>query len=448
MPPVTPANIRDRILNQQATRLPAGPPKPSIPANRVLARNGTFGVEHLVLDKPTYYNKVLLHLSPDESRLAILDSIKNAKQAFWLEIFIWHNDESGREVAQALIDRKKLADERGEPFDCKILIDWGGLRDATNPTKDTEIVKFLRDGGIDVREFNVGGIDPTATGATPITHRKLFIQDGTQYMSGGRNIGDEYLKDTFYNADKQKEYAWNDLMFTVEGDETGRIQKEFLKNWVRAGGTIPATIAPAVRAKGGSAWVQSVVTDPLLHKTELREAQLKMIRFAEKEIRIEYPYFSDDAMINELIAAKKRNPKLDIKVIMPGKGERGIPGFLYSHLNMGTAKQLLDVGIGVRFLSTRLSKDGEVETFSHFKGMVVDGKVLSIGSANGDARTLSANHELNSIIHDKTVASRMITEIMGPDWNRAKPATLAQWDAQPFWKKWIIAALEAVDFLF
>lgn len=447
--PVTTPTIRERILNQQASRLPAGgPAKPAIAQHRVLARNGTFGVEQLALDKPTYHNKVSLHLTPDESRLAILDAIKNAKQAFWLEIFIWHNDESGREIAQALIDRKKLADERGEPFDCKVLIDWGGLRDATNPTKDTEIVKFMRAGGVDVREFNVGGIDPTASGATPITHRKLFIQDGTKYLSGGRNIGDEYLKETFYSTDNHKEYSWNDLMFTVEGDETGRIQKEFLKNWARSGGKLPASYPAARPAAGGTAWVQSVVTDPLEHKTELREAQLKMMRFAEREIYVNYPYFSDDKMIEELIAAKKRNPKLDIKVMMPGKGERGIPGFLYSHLNMGTAKQLLDAGIEVRFLSTRKSGEREVETFSHFKGMVVDGKVLSIGSANGDARTLTANHELNSIIHDRGAAKRFIDDIMAPDWRRAKPVTLAMWDAQPFWKKWIIAALEAIDFLF
>jgi cardiolipin synthase len=233
-----------------------------------------------------------------------------------------------------------------------------------------------------------------------------------------------------------------------EGDETARVQREFLKNWVRVGGSVPEQIAPTRRAAGGTAWVQSVVTDPLLHKTELREAQLKMIRFAEKEIWVAYPYFSDDLMINELIAAKRRNPKLDIKVMMPGKGERGIPGFLYAHLNMATAKQLLDVGIEPRFLSTRLAKAGEVEVFSHFKGMVVDGKLLSLGSANGDARTLQANHELNTIIHDKEAATRFITEIMAPDWKRSKPVTGAQWDAQPFWKKWVSAALEAVDFLF
>jgi phosphatidylserine/phosphatidylglycerophosphate/cardiolipin synthase-like enzyme len=157
--------MRDRMLIQQAKRLPGAPATPTFGPSRVLARNGTFGVEHLALEKPTYHNKVRLHLTPDESRLAILDSIKNAKQSFWLEMFIWHDDQSGREVAQALIDRKQLANERGEPFDIKVLIDWSGLRDSTNLTKDTEILKLLREGGIDVREFNVGIVDPTATGA-------------------------------------------------------------------------------------------------------------------------------------------------------------------------------------------------------------------------------------------------------------------------------------------
>ena len=445
-----PNAIHNQILRLQNNRMPKAAPQPprDVTAGRVIARNGTLGVERLALDKPTFHNKVTLHVSPDESRLAILDAIKNAKQAFWLEIFIWHNDESGQEIAQALIDRKRLADERGEPFDMKILIDWSGLRDATNPTKDTEIVKLLENNGIDVLTFNKGSVDPTATGATPITHRKLFIQDGTKYLSGGRNIGDEYLKPTFFSPGKQSERSWHDLMFTVEGDETARIQREFLKNWVHAGGKMPATIPQAKKAVGGSAWVQSVVTDPHLHKKELRETQLKLIRYAQSEIRIVYPYFSDDAMIQELILAKKRNPKLDIKVMMPGKGERGIPGFLYSNLNMETARQLTAAGITVRFQSEFHVGGEKVESFSHFKAMVVDGKVLSIGSANGDARTLSQNHELNSIIYDKAAARKFIDEQLEPDWKSAKPISNAEIEALPFWKKWLFKILESVDFLF
>ena len=445
-----PNAIHNQILRIQDRRLPKPAPLPpkDVTKNRVIARNGTLGVERLALDNPTYHNKVTLHVSPDESRLAILDAIKNAKEAFWLEIFIWHNDESGQEIAQALIDRKRLAEERGEPFDMKILIDWSGLRDATNPAKDTEIVKFLRDNGIEVREFNVGAVDPTATGATPITHRKLFIQDGTKYLSGGRNIGDEYLKPTFFSPGKQSERSWHDLMFTVEGDETARIQREFLKNWVAAGGKVPARIPKATPAKGGTAWVQSVVTDPHLHKKELRETQLKLIRNAQSEIRIVYPYFSDDAMIQELILAKKRNPKLDIKVMMPGKGERGIPGFLYNNLNLESARQLLEAGVDVRFLSLFNVGNEQVESFSHFKAMAVDGKVLSIGSANGDARTLSQNHELNSIIFDRPAAKKFIDEQLEPDWKLAKPVKLADIAALPFWKKWVMKILESVDFLF
>jgi phosphatidylserine/phosphatidylglycerophosphate/cardiolipin synthase-like enzyme len=153
-------------------------------------------------------------------------------------------------------------------------------------------------------------------------------------------------------------------------------------------------------------------------------------------------------MIQELINAKKRNPKLDIKVMMPGKGERGIPGFLYSNLNMESARQLLEAGIDVRFLST-FKVDGEqVESFSHLKAMAVDGKVLSIGSANGDARTLSQNHELNNLIYDQAATKKFIDEQLEPDWKSAKPVTLAQIEALPFWKKWIFKVLESVDFLF
>jgi cardiolipin synthase len=443
--------LRDRILKIQERRLPGGEArltatKAPEAATRVIARNGTFGVEQLALTAPSYRNRVDLHVTADESREAILKAIREAREAFWIEIFIWHDDHSGRAIADALVARKRQAEAQGQPFDAKVLIDWSGLRDGAATGKANHIVERLRAGGVEVQEFNRGGVDPTAAGATPITHRKLFIQDGTRFLSGGRNIGDEYLQPTFINPRNQREYAWHDLMFTITGDETQRVQREFLKNWVNAGGEVPARLPASRQPAGGSAWVQTVVTDPHRKKTELRDTHLKLIRYAEREIRLVYPYFSDDAMIAELLAAKRRNPALDIKVMLPGKGERGVPGVLFGNLNLETARQLTAAGIEVRFVDVRPEGEEWVQAFSHFKALEVDGKVLSLGSANGDARTLSHNHELNAVIRDPALARDFVARVLEPDWRRARPAAevLA---VQPWWRRLVQMGLEAVDFL-
>ncbi|MEB3329690.1 MAG: phosphatidylserine/phosphatidylglycerophosphate/cardiolipin synthase family protein [Candidatus Sericytochromatia bacterium] len=443
--------LRDRILRLQQRRLPGGEAWPAASktpgvARRVIARSGTFGVEQLALTAPSYRNRVDLHVTADESRGAILRAIREADEAFWIEIFIWHDDPSGREIADALIARKRQVEAQGQPFDARVLIDWSGLRDGAATGRENRIVERLRAGGVEVLAFNRGGVDPTAAGATPITHRKLFIQDGTRFLSGGRNIGDEYLQPTFLNPRSQREHAWHDLMFTVSGEETQRVQREFLKNWVNAGGELPPRLPISRLPASGSAWVQSVVTDPHRKKTELRDTHLKLIRYAERELRLVYPYFSDDAMIAELIAAKRRNPALDIKVMLPGKGERGLPGLLFGNLNLETARQLTAAGIEVRFVDVRPEGEEWVEAFSHFKALEVDGKVLSLGSANGDARTLSHNHELNAVIRDPALARDFVQRVLEPDWRRARPApeVLA---AQPWWRRLVQLGLEAVDFL-
>ena len=58
---------------------------------------------------------------PDASREALLDAIRNAKHSFHIETFIWHNDESGNEIIQALAARKAQAKREGRDFDVKVL---------------------------------------------------------------------------------------------------------------------------------------------------------------------------------------------------------------------------------------------------------------------------------------------------------------------------------------
>jgi cardiolipin synthase len=428
------------------------PPKVAVDTWRhrgLVEPQGKLPVERVVLDNPTYHNKITLHPSADESRQALLDSIKNAKSSFYIETFIWHNDEAGREIAQALIDRKKAAEAKGEAFDVKVLIDYGGLHDATNPTDDTQIVKFMKDAGIDVKLFNPTMVNPLATGRTPITHRKLYIQDGTQFTTGGRNIGDEYLMSTFVapkGGGQQK--AWHDLLFTVRGDETGRVIDEFYKNWKRAGGTVPAVKPTIVPAADGTAQVQAFVTDPLKHVHDIRDAEIKAIQNAQKEIIVVYPYLSDDELVQALVDAKKKNPKLSIKVMIPAKGEKGLPGFLYNNLNIVSAGQLMAAGVEVRKVEAHKEGNDVVDSFSHLKAMVFDGKLLSIGSANGDQRTMANNNELNTLIFDEGVAAEFKSNVLMDDWARGIPMKQSDVDGRPWWSRFVGWVLEGLDFLF
>ena len=93
-------------------------------------------------------------------------------------------------------------------------------------------------------------------------------------------------------------------------------------------------------------------------------------------------------------------------------------------------------------------KNGEAEfLFSHFKGMVVDRQVVSVGSANGDARTFMRNHELNTVIADQKTAEDFLKQVADKDWADASPLTQADLKADTFWTRVKMTALEMFDFL-
>lgn len=399
----------------------------------------------VVIPKATSRNAVDFHFSTQDSRRALLDSIKNAKQSFYVETFIWHNDQAGKEVIAALAAKKQA----NPAFDIKVLVDGFGLRQGSGGHNDSAIVDQLKAIGADVLEYRPTWHSPELNKAVPFayTHRKLYIADGEQFISGGRNIGNEYLKPKYQVADKGvQEHSWHDMLFTVKGDETGRVLDEFMTNWERAGGKRPVTMPTVVPHAGGTARVQSFTTDPIAGTEQLWDAQSRAIQNAKSDIVARYPYFSDDELVAELIRAKKAKPELKIKVLLPANKEASHEGDIYQALNKETAGQLSQAGIEVRMFEGGKVNGKPVQRFSHMKAMSVDGELLSIGSANADARTFNGNHELNTFISDRE-ATRKFNAMTMRDWRASKPVTaadLAPASADEAQKRGL---LEALDFL-
>ncbi|MFP5502689.1 MAG: phospholipase D-like domain-containing protein [Candidatus Sericytochromatia bacterium] len=323
-----------------------------------------------------------------------------------------------------------------------MLLDWIGHKTGAIKSDDEEILAFMRENGIDVKLFSPGLISDGRL--APITHRKLYIADGDHFITGGRNLGDEYLADDYAVGEGERDNAWHDLLYTVRGSETGRVLAEFYKNWQRAGGEMPLSLPKVNPTGGGTARVQSVTTDPHTRQYALRDAHTTAIRGAKKEIVAIYPYFSDDRFVQQLIAAKKANPALRVRVMMPER-EEPVGGAIYYSLNRETARQLQAAGIEVRFFGGEL-KDGEiVERYSHMKALVIDGQFLSLGSANADARTYFDNHELNTLISNKTTAEAFMRLVVEPDW-KAAGRTRPQ-DAPSLLERVKRRVLEWLDFL-
>ncbi|MNT49497.1 Cardiolipin synthase [compost metagenome] len=114
---------------------------------------------------------------------------------------------------------------------------------------------------------------------------------------------------------------------------------------------------------------------------------------------------------------------------------------------METARQLLDAGIEVRQYQGEHVDGTLVPRYLHLKAMLIDGQVLSLGSANGDARTFKDNYELNTLIEDPATVADFQRRVVDPDWAIAQPLTRES-IRLPFFKRMLAKFLEWVDFLF
>ena len=70
----------------------------------------------------------------------------------------------------------------------------------------------------------------------------------------------------------------------------------------------------------------------------------------------------------------------------------------------------------------------------HVKLVVVDGLWASVGSTNIDERALRLNDEANINLYDRAFAAEQ-NRLFEADLARAKPYTLAQWQARPWTQK-------------
>jgi len=355
---------------------------------------------------------VKLYIDGIEAFPAMEKRIKSARKSLYIEIFIFHYDETGKRIAGEIIKKQ----EQG--VDVKVIIDSVGLKFAKD---DYKIVDLLKSKGVDVRVFNQEFISGTGLN---ITHRKIILADGERVIIGGMNFGKEY------------ENEWHDSMAEMHGEIATEIQKEFLTEWKRVGGKIPAQV-PVLKPgkKYGNTPIQLVVTNVTPDDTnhELHYSMIGVIDRAKKTVRIQAPYFSDDEMIASIIRAGKRGVNVDI--IMPQHNNHSV----FKDLNLGNAKKFLEESknINVYFYKP---------VFSHLKAIIADNTAM-IGSANLDERSFTGNQELCTIIEDPALINDLNKRLFKVDIEKSEKATLANIKVSPV-KNAMINTLELVDYYF
>ena len=140
------------------------------------------------------------------------------------------------------------------------------------------------------------------------------------------------------------------------------------------------------------------------------DQNIQAILFAKNRIYINDQYVFDRNIINALLIAKKRNPALEIKLILEPILASPIPGMP----NLLYADVLTKAGIQIKF-KKKTTGDSDIEQEYHMKTISTDGQFVIVGSANKDFNTMFGSFreeqldvfdQAATMVHDKLFIER------------------------------------------
>ena len=200
-----------------------------------------------------------------------LELIGAAQSSLDLQYYIFHGDESGRLITEALAE----AASRGVRV--RILVD-----DAAMRAGDEQLFALAGHPNVQVRVFNpwryrghsgfMRGVEYLFSGGRLDyrMHNKLFVADGAIALAGGRNIADEY-----FQVDPQLQFADDDVLAT--GPVVKELAATFEEFW-NSELAVPAQALLPAKDSGqeAAAKVAQRITTPQFATVEASQYQQKL----------------------------------------------------------------------------------------------------------------------------------------------------------------------------
>src|SRR5678816_203524 len=150
---------------------------------------------------------------------------------------------------------------------------------------------------------------------------------------------------------------------------------------------------PLIEGRGPLS-VQTLLSSPETGASNVRPMYYLSIVCARESIYIANPYFVPDPVaIETLIEAKQRG--VDVRIMVSGIRN---DNWLARHNSVRLFGRLLAEGIEIQEFN---------RTMLHHKTMVVDGRWVTLGTANFDNRSFAHNEESNVCFFDRASAAQL-----------------------------------------
>jgi len=307
---------------------------------------------------------------------ALLADIRQARKFIHLEYFRLGNDEAGRQIHAALLQKARegvqvryinetYANRRIPWSYYKAIREAGGeVRQFTNP-KDGLLQFFLR---LDSRN-----------------HRKIVVIDGRVGYTGGMNLNNNYR------------YKWRDTHLRIEGPAVHALEASFIDTWLTSGGRLPeplpAYFNPSARGGNGplqNQLVQVVTDEPDFPVRNVQVSYEWILAHAREYVYMQTPYFIPPRkVLNAMKAAAARG--VDVRLMVP----KDVDTPLIGPVNRTFFRECLKAGIKLYL------REGN---FIHAKTLVADDYLTLAGASNLDWRSFDINHEVNTYIYNRQTA--------------------------------------------
>src|SRR5919112_380684 len=348
-------------------------------------------------------NGVRLLKDAEENYPAWLEAIKGARRTIHFESFIIHEDDVGRQFAEALCAKAR------EGVHVRVVYDWLGAVGKTS----RRFWRSLRDAGIEVRGFNPPRYDEPF-GWLNRDHRKMISVDGRVGYVMGLCVGRDWVGHPERNIE-----PWRDTGVEIRGPAVADMDAAFARVWETAcGEKIPRGDLPAREeiGQGGDVAVRVIPTEP--NTVGLYRLEQLVAAGARKYLWLTDAYFVGTTMYVQALRAAAQDG-VDVRLLVPSASD--IP--VVSALSRANYRALLGAGVRV------FEWNGPM---IHAKTAVVDGRWARVGSTNLNVASWMGNWELDVTIEDEDFARQMeemycrdlenSTEIVISERRRVRPA--------------------------
>lgn len=339
---------------------------------------------------------------------ALIDDIDAASDHIHLLFYIFHPDETGRRVAEALTRAVK----RG--VKCRLLADAAGSRSLF---RRRGMASELRNAGIEVRAALPASLFRKRLSRLDLrNHRKIAVFDGRIAYAGSHNVVNE-----MYPAKLPLKCL--DLSARYQGPVVMQLQAVFAEDWTfdaerhlsREG------LFPHVEQAGDTA-VQTVPSGPEEESQTLRRILLTAIASARNTLVLTTPYFvPDEHTILALSMAAHRGVR--VHVVVSKRTDYGI----VTAAGRSCYAALLDYGVRIHQFT---------QGMLHAKTLTIDDNLAVIGSANIDSRSFILNFELNTLMYGREITQRL-RAIQQCYMDQCHELEHDAWMKRPLWRQYV-----------